>query len=157
MNDVSKTIGSLLVSAEDCVAQYRSLAINGMDTASCRHYALDLFDKIHVSLGSMDIPGRSHAISALYSLVYGAFPVADSRLLSVCHAECEAFLRENFDGADALSLCRCLLDFFYPEREDGDKWFDFLAATVSEWDAKPASTLSPEECELAGKFHVFFG
>lgn len=153
----SDTANQLLKAVEACVSRYQYLAVNGLDKADCSREAGELFSRICEALHSEESRGRSRLLSALYSLVYGAFPVPDTRMLSICYAESEAYLRENFGKADAESLCRCLMDYYYPEGDSGSEWFEYLKDTMDKWLALPPEERSGEQEELLRNYGRLFG
>ena len=155
--NLSDTTNQLLEAVEACISHYQYLAVNGLDRSDCSREARALFSRIREALHT-EAPGeQSRLLSAMYSLVYGAFPVPDTRLLSVCYTESEAYLQSNFGKADAESLCRCLMDYFYPEGDEESEWFEYLKNTIKEWKALPDASLSTEQEELICRYEEWFG
>ena len=111
--NLSDTTNQLLEAVETCISHYQYLAVNGLDRSDCSREARALFSRIREALHTEAPSEQSRLLSAMYSLVYGTFPVPDTRLLSVCYTESEAYLQSNFGKADAESLCRCLMDYFF--------------------------------------------
>ena len=155
--NLSDTTNQLLAAVEACISHYRALAPEGMDTSGCSREARSLFSQIKEVLHTEASCEQSYLLSAMYALVYGAFPVPDTRLLSICYTESEAYLRANFGKADAESLCRCLMDYFYPEGDEGSEWFEYLKDMIKEWKALPGGSLSAEQEELVRCYEDWFG
>lgn len=155
--NLSDTTNQLLAAVEACISHYRALAPEGTDTSGYSREARALFSQIKGVLHTEAPCEQSHLLSAMYALVYGAFPVSDTHLLSICYAESEAYLRANFGKADAESLCRCLMDYFYPEGDEESEWFEYLKNTIKEWKALPNASLSTEQEELICRYEEWFG
>lgn len=154
--NLSDTTNQLLEAVETCISHYQYLAVNGLDRSDCSREARALFSRIREALHT-EAPGeQSRLLSAMYSLVYGAFPVPDTRLLSVCYAESEAYLQSNFGKADAESLCRCLMDYFYPEGDEESEWFEYLKDTMNTWLALPREMLNEEQEGLVRRYVDWF-
>ena len=155
--NLSDTTNQLLAAVEACISRYRTLVPEGLDTSGCSREARALFSQIKETLRSREPHEQSRLLSAMYSLVYGAFPVPDTRLLSICYAESETYLQENFGRTDAEILCRCLQDYYYPEGDVDGEWFEYLKNTIKEWKALPGGSLSAEQEELVRRYEEWFG
>ena len=137
------------------VSLHRLLAVSGPHPVlgTAETYAAlsgELFRMIHRRLGRAELGLTERALltETLYTLSSETSVVRRPTQAAVCES-CVQVLMQLFEAgaSDGLnqeealtSLCHVLESYFYPEAEEDDAWFGFLASTLGHW----CETLSAE-------------